>query len=166
MLVDIKRLLIYNIDGSFLPSIFFLEVNMKNKLKKTKFLIIAITIITILFSTTISNKETIVNTINTIFKTEGNEDNRVLYGSVVGIDEEDYDKAIIILYNSVNSYTKQLNENFEFNFTDITDGDYYLKIEIEGYQIPSPESIKITNGETINKDITINTYSTSNNIPK
>ena len=66
-----------------------------------------------------------------------------LFGYVKGIDESDQSKAIVVLYNSVNSYTTGVGANNEYFFNDIQLGTYYLKIEISGYEIPSPVKVSI-----------------------
>jgi uncharacterized membrane protein len=92
------------------------------------------------------------------------EDSKIggLKGTVVGLQEEDIDKALIILYDDVNSFTTSVNSSFNFTFNDVPEGDYYLKIEVEGYYIPQPEACTISGNQTIEKDININYNSDSN----
>lgn len=78
-----------------------------------------------------------------------------LYGTVAGIDKDDIQNAIVLLYDSTNSYSATLNSNAEYGFENIKEGSYFLKIELDGYKIPSPQSVTISSGSNTKCDLSV-----------
>ena len=78
-----------------------------------------------------------------------------LYGSVTGIDKNDVQNAIVLLYDSTNSYSSTLSSNAEYGFENIKEGTYFLKIELDGYKIPSPQSITISASSNIKYNLSV-----------
>ncbi len=71
-----------------------------------------------------------------------------VFGYVNGLNKDDVYSANILLYNAINSYATTVGSHCEYFFEKVVPGEYYLKIEISGYQIPSP--IKVSVADDIN----------------
>ncbi len=67
-----------------------------------------------------------------------------VFGYVKGLERADTDSAIMILYNATNSFMSVVGVHGEYFFNEIPAGTYYLKIEVAGYQIPSPTMLRIS----------------------
>lgn len=64
-------------------------------------------------------------------------------GSVKGVASDDCGAVSMVLYSSVNSYSVGIDSDGKYSFSDIPYGDYYLKIEIDGYYVFSPIDVRV-----------------------
>lgn len=78
-----------------------------------------------------------------------------VYGYVVGLQETDYKNAIVLLYNTVNSYSAGVGADGAFCFDGIEAGDYYLKIEVEGYRLSYPVKITVEEAKNLRQDLNV-----------
>lgn len=78
-----------------------------------------------------------------------------VYGIVEGLQDEDYNEALVVLYDTTNAYTSVIDENLQYAFDDIKEGSYFIRIEVDGYQIPKPVEVTIEEGKYLNKNLSV-----------
>lgn len=64
-------------------------------------------------------------------------------GTVAGLQGEDYAEANVILYNGTNAYQEKLDAQGNYSFVNVIAGEYYIKVEVEGYTIPQPVAVAV-----------------------
>lgn len=64
-------------------------------------------------------------------------------GNVAGLQGEDYAKAQVILYNGTNAYQEKLDAQGNYSFVNVIAGEYYVKVEVEGYTISQPVAVAV-----------------------
>jgi hypothetical protein len=78
-----------------------------------------------------------------------------LVGSVSGLKSSDAESAIVTLYDAVNLYTSRVDERGNYLFEDVATGDYWLKITVEGYEIPTPSAVTIVGNEAVHTNLVV-----------
>lgn len=82
-------------------------------------------------------------------------------GTVKGVLSDDVSSASMVLYSAVNSYSVGIDEDGKYTFSNIPYGDYFLKIEIDGYYVFSPIDVKVDSKVVECPEQTVTEYTSS-----
>ena len=76
-------------------------------------------------------------------------------GVVSGFQEEDVENVQIVLYNSSNAYQASISEDGTYAFSSVEAGEYFLKVEVAGYKVPSPVETTVSAEETVTQNLEV-----------
>lgn len=86
--------------------------------------------------------------------TGSSNDQLSIAGKVDGL--ENGTEATVVLYNDNNLYSSSTNEFNYYVFKDIPEGDYYIKVEVNGYYTEGTKSISVGNFSALSSSNNVN----------